>query len=479
MPELHAPWLELAILLPLIAALVVTRFRRVNHQWLFSSLVTAVVLLVTIIDWEDFNSLGTFEAHDPHSLIQSVFAREFIVVDEFNAPLIAMATALYLAVVVITPTSKRERFPFGLTLISLALTLCMLSCRSPLMVIGCLAAQNFLPLVELRQRNQVWQFFGVYQAVSLLLILAGWLCVDTTNLATHLTQFGIVLMAAGLLIRCGTFPLHSWVVDLFDRASMGTALLFVTPMAGAYGLVRLVLPISPEWILQGISVVSLSTALYASGMVLVQTDTRRFYCYLFLSNSSLMLVGLESLTTVGLAGSLSLWLSIGLSLMSLGIVIRSIEGRVGRVTAERFHGLYSQMPALAVFFMIAILASIGFPGTVGFVGVELLVESAMDASSIYAVIVVIAVALNGIGALRIYFKLFTGTTAPATMSLEPRPIEKVVILLFSILIIVGGIFPQPGVKTRYHAAQELLMRRGKFFDITPLESNQERDNESQ
>jgi NADH-quinone oxidoreductase subunit M len=103
----------------------------------------------------------------------------------------------------------------------------------------------------------------------------------------------------------------------------------------------------------------------------------------------------------------------------------------------------------------------------------------MDASSIYAVIVVIAVALNGIGALRIYFKLFTGTTAPATMSLEPRPIEKVVILLFSILIIVGGIFPQPGVKTRYHAAQELLMRRGKFFDITPLESNQERDNESQ
>lgn len=464
MPELHAPWLEVAIVLPLIVSCVVARISRVNLRWLFSSVVAGFVLLVTLVDWEDFSLLHTFEAHDPHSLTQSLLGHEFVVVDEFNAPLLALAAAIFFAVIVITPTSKQDRFPFGLTLASLTLTLLLLSCRSPWTIILFMAAQNILPLIELRQRKQVWQFFALHQALSLVLIVVGWFSVNLNDLESVRSLVGVVLMTLGFLIRCGSIPTHCWIVDLFDRASLGTALLFVTPMAGAYGLVRMVLPIAPEWLLQWVSIISVVTAFYAAGMGLVQTCTRRFFCYLFLSNTSMLLVGLEALTPVGLTGSLSLWLSIGISLMSLGTVIRAIEGRVGRVYLDRFHGFYRQMPWLAVFFLIALLASIGFPGTVGFVGVELLVESAMHSSSIYAVVVVIAMALNGIAALRVYFRLFTGTPAPATISLHPRPMERVTIVLFSLLIIVGGLYPQPGVHTRYHAAKELLSRRGKFFD---------------
>ncbi|MBX3423353.1 MAG: oxidoreductase [Pirellulaceae bacterium] len=465
MPELHAPWLELAVALPLLAAMLIQRISAVRLRWLISSVVAGLVLLVAIVDWLDFASLRTFEAHDPHSLTQSLFGRELVIVDELNAPLLTLSAALYFAIILLTPIPKRERFPFGLTLVSLTLTEALLSSRAPLAVIGLLAAQNLLPLIELRQRQQAWKFFAIHQALSLGLMIGGWLCIDTNQLATTSSVTGVVLMAIGLLIRCGCIPTHCWMIDLFDRASLGTALLFVTPMAGAYALMRLVLPIAPVTVLQGISFASLITAIYASGMVLVQTSTRRFYCYLLLSNSSLLLVGLESLTPTGLTGSLSMWLAIGIALISLGIVIRALEGRIGRVDILRFHGLYSQMPLMAVLFLLALLASIGFPGTVGFVGLELLVESALESSSFYAVVVVVTTALNGIGALRVYFRLFTGTNAPATVSLQPLPLERLVIYAFAGLIVVGGIFPQPGVTTRYHAAGELMKRRGTFFDL--------------
>src|SRR5690242_18991298 len=98
------------------------------------------------------------------------------------------------------------------------------------------------------------------------------------------------------------------MTDLFEHATFGTALLAVTPMIGAYGVMRMVLPIAPDWALRTIALVSLLTAVYAAGMALVQHEARRFFCYMFLSHSSLLLVGMESATPIGLTGALSVWL---------------------------------------------------------------------------------------------------------------------------------------------------------------------------
>ena len=105
-------------------------------------------------------------------------------------------------------------------------------------------------------------------------------------------------------------PAHCWVTDLFEHASFGTALLFVAPLAGVYAAVRLVLPVAPDWVLQGIGVVSLVTAVYAAGMAVVQREARRFFAYLFLSHASLVLVGLELHTPISLTGALCLWVSV-------------------------------------------------------------------------------------------------------------------------------------------------------------------------
>src|SRR4029078_1921206 len=166
------------------------------------------------------------------------------------------------------------------------------------------------------------------------------------------SQVAAVLLMAAVLIRSGIVPLHCWMTDLCELASLGTALLFVTPMVGAYAALRLVLPIAPDWVLRSIALLSLLTAVYAACMALVQHEARRFFCYVFLSHSSLVLVGLELATPIGLTGALCIWISVGLALTGFGLTLRAVESRSGRVSLADYHGLYDHAPMLATFFLL-------------------------------------------------------------------------------------------------------------------------------
>lgn len=281
------------------------------------------------------------------------------------------------------------------------------------------------------------------------------------------------ILSAATLLRSGIFPFHCWTTDLFEKAAFGTAMLFLTPLTGAYAVMRLVLPIAPDWALHVIAIVSLFTAVYASGMALVQTEARRFFCYLLLSNASLVLVGLELVTPIGLAGALCVWLSVGLSLTGFGVTLRSIESRIGRVSLNDYHGLYQQMPRFAGFFLLTGLASIGFPGTIGFIAMELLVEGAVEVYPLIGSVVVIASALNGIAVLHAYFRIFTGRRPIAQISLQARFSERISILLLTVLIVGGGLVPGPSIASRYHAAIELGRHREvkESQDSAPLPSD--------
>jgi len=259
------------------------------------------------------------------------------------------------------------------------------------------------------------------------------------------------------------------MTDLFEKVTLGTALLYVTPLTGAYAIMRLVLPIAPNWALQSIAIVSLMTAAYAAGMALVQRESRRFFCYLFLSNASLVLVGLELATPIGLTGALCVWLSVGIALTGFGLTLRGVEARIGRVSLADYHGLYEQMPMLAGFFLLTGLASIGFPATIGFVGLELLVEGVVDVYPLIGSAVVVAAALNGIAIMFAYFRIFTGKRHRSPVSLRISKPERIAVLILTALILGGGIMPQSGVESRHHAAVELNKKR--FGAILPETEN--------
>ncbi|MCA9268501.1 MAG: oxidoreductase [Planctomycetales bacterium] len=463
MSELQLPWLELAILTPLVGMLAVFLVRDPEAARERTLIVATLTFACTVGAWLDFTNMHDFEAHDHWDFISRWLGPDAVVIDELSAPLLPLAALLFLLTVVSTLRTKVRRFPFLWTLFSEAVLLALLSCREPWGVIGLAALQSAPPYFELRARGRSTRVFAVHMGLFMAMLIGGWAMINAEGPKSEHSIWAIGLLIGAILIRSGSVPVHCWMTDLFENCSFATALLYVTPMAGAYAAVRLVLPISPDWALQSIAVVSLITAVYAAGMALVQREARRFFAYLFLSNSSLVLVGLEVATPTGLTGGLCVWLSVGMSLAGFGLTLRSLESRTGRMSLEKYHGLYDHMPSLAAFFLLTGLASIGFPGTIGFVGAELLVEGAVGVYPIVGTLVVIAAALNGIAVMHAYFRLFTGAEHQASISLRARWPERIAVLTLSVLILGGGLWPQPGVASRYHAATELMARR----EVTP------------
>jgi NADH-quinone oxidoreductase subunit M len=201
------------------------------------------------------------------------------------------------------------------------------------------------------------------------------------------------------------------------------------------------------------------TSIYAAGMALVQKEARRFFVYIVLSHTSLVLVGLETATPEALAGGLSVWFSSSLSLAGFGLTLRCVESRLGRLSLTDFHGLYEHMPNLAILFLVTGLSSVGFPGTIGFVSTELLVDGVIHKYPGAGFAIVLAASLNGIALLRVYFRMFTGRRHSTSINLTARPAERIAILVLVAVMIGGGIYPKPFLASRFHATEHLLKER--------------------
>ncbi len=458
MNELHLPWLELCILVPGLASLWVGRLQEPTQARSASLAIAAITLLLALAGWIDFETLFSFEAHDHWDAVQSLIGREEFVIDKLNAPLMPLTALLFFLTILATPRVKFGKFSFAMSLFSLSSTLAVLSCKETWLLIVLLVINTVPMFMDLRSRNSITTVFVVHIGLSHILMVSGVLFHELCTSDTC-RGLGIVLLVASVLIRSGCFPLHCWITDLFERAAFGNALLFITPLVGAYATMRLVLPIAPDWALRSIAFLSLATALYASCMAIVQTDSRRFFCFLFLSHSALVLVGLETTTPIGLTGALLVWFSVSLSLTGLGLTLRCVEARTGPLALNQYHGLYSQMPQLAGFFLLTGLSAVGFPCTIGFTGTELLVEAAIEISPWVGGVVVASTALNGIAILQTYFRIFTGASHRSTIPLGSVRPERIAILTFTLLLIGAGLWPQPWVHSRFDAAVELLGHR--------------------
>lgn len=459
MTELHLPALELAILVPLIGALWIVRLRDANQARWWALRFLAVTLLSAVAAWQDFATLHAGVAHDRWDFTSYLFGRDLLVIDELSAPLLPVVALLYLLTTLATVRTKVPRFSFFWMLISESILMATFSCKEPWGIIALQAVSLIPPLLELRSRGQTVRVFAAYMFTFIALLVIGWSEVEAEGNGPVHSLWAVVPLLAAVFIRCGIIPGHVWMSDFFDRATFGTALLFTVPLTGAYVAIRLVLPIAPDWMLRGIGGLSLATAVYTAGLAIVQTDSRKFFCNLFISHSALVLVGVLVETPLGLTGALCVWLSIILSLGGFGLTLRAIEARHGRLALTEHRGFYEQTPALAVCFVLTGLASVGFPGTFGFVGGELLIDGVVEVYPYAGVTVVLAAALNGIGIIKTYFLIFTGKRHETSIPLSMRTRERWAVLTLTLLILGGGLWPQPGVASRHHAAVEIINHR--------------------
>ncbi len=445
---LPLPWLEAAILLALVGSLAVNRVRNLDRAWRWGVALTGLVFVCASAASLGF-LLQTPEATYPEWNLQTIlFGRPYLGLDELNAPLLPAVALLHFLTALATARTRMRSFSLTWSLSAEAFHLAKFACKEPLVLVVLLTLGAVLPLMELINRGRPARVYALHMSLFVVLLWLGTLLPSGTPAA-------IVLLAA-VLIRCGVVPFHCWITDWFEQASLGIALLYVIPLSGVYAAIRLVLPIAPDWLLSGLGLLSLTTAFYAASMGLVQRDLRRFFAYFFLSHASLVLVGLQLHTTVSLTGALSLWFAVLLSLGGFGLVLRAVESRFGWLSPRQHRGLYEHSPMLAVSFLLTGLASIGFPGTLGFVAADLLVEGASGVHLFVGLAVIATATLNGIAILRVYLLLFTGARHTSSVSLNITPRERLVVLTLSAFILGGGLFPQPGISSRERAAEAIL-----------------------
>jgi NADH-quinone oxidoreductase subunit M len=174
------------------------------------------------------------------------------------------------------------------------------------------------------------------------------------------------------------------------------------------------------------------------------------------------MAGLDCTSVTALAGGLLVWLSAGLAFAGLARAVLVLEARRGRLELTAYHGGYERMPLLAISFLAMGLACTGFPGTLGFVAQELLVEGAVDAFPVMGFAIVIASALTGLAVMRMYFSLFCGRAVASTRFGPPLGLTRREAWTFVavVLFLIGfGLAPRSVVDSRFAASDEILAGR--------------------
>lgn len=375
-------------------------------------------------------------------------------VDPVAAPILPVIGLVHLLAAVGTAKSRVNHGRCVRLLLSTVFALAAATSANGPVLIGAMVAAAALPAWDLKGLGRSMRGYLVYMLPALGLLVGGWASLGETSPA-----LSAGLMLAGLLIYGGMAPGHAWAPSLFERGSFGAGMGFVLPILPVLALVRLVLPVAPEPLLTAAGYFCLFTGIYAGGMATVQASVRRFYAYLALSQLSMVTFAVLQVTSIGVAAALCLWISAALCLAGLGFPARAIEARFGRLSLREPHGLYPQSPALAVCFLIAGLACVGFPGTFGFVPIELLISGSFSQGMWTSAALAVIAMLNGIAILRAYFALFTGKRTPVSVSLQATRVERFGIVAVVLVLLLGGWLAPQMVASRHDVADQILAWR--------------------
>ena len=280
----------------------------------------------------------------------------------------------------------------------------------------------------------------------------------------HIPLFALLLLAVG--VRMAVVPFHSWLPVLLARGPFGLGPLLVNVHMGVYLLVRVVMPLLPgEWNRASLPLLALGLAgaLYGALLAVAQTDLRRMVGCFMVSQSGLLLAGLATGDRQSVTGVLVQSVAVGLALTGLQLVVRALEARTGTTDLTRLGGLVRQGPRMAAFFFLLGFGALGFPGTLSFVGEDLMLHGILDHHPLVALPMLLTTAINAITIFRAFQRTFLGAPAhghaPVLETVEDLlPRERWVALALLALVVLGGVMPGPLLRLRESHVESLVER---------------------
>jgi len=300
----------------------------------------------------------------------------------------------------------------------------------------------------------LYTLFG--SVLMLLALIFMWRVAGTTDIAVLLrTAFSpaaqtwlFLAFLASFAVKVPMWPVHTWLPDAHVEAPTGGSVILagVLLKMGAYGFLRFSVPMLPAAAAEFaplIFALSVVAIIYTSLVALVQEDMKKLIAYSSVAHMGMVTIGIFSFNKQGTEGALFQMLSHGVVAGALFLCVGVVYDRIHTREIARYGGLATRMPAYAFVFMLFTMASVGLPGTAGFVGEFLVLIGAFKVSFWLALLAASGMILGAAYMLYLYrrvvFSKLTRDDLKAILDLSPREIAVFVPLV--LLTLWMGIYP--------------------------------------
>lgn len=307
--------------------------------------------------------------------------------------------------------------------------------------------------------------------LMLLAILAIYFETGSTDIPT-IMQFHIdpelqtwlwLAFFASFAVKVPMWPVHTWLPDAHVEApTAGSVILAgVLLKMGAYGFLRFSVPMLPEasaFFTPLVFALSVVAIIYTSLVALAQEDMKKLIAYSSVAHMGFVTIGIFTLTQQGVDGAIFQMLSHGIVSAALFLVVGVIYDRLHTREISRYEGLAARMPRYALVFMVFMLASVGLPGTSGFVGEFLVIVGTFQVSSWVALLAATGMVLGATYMLYLYrrviFGVITKDDLKTMLDLSWR--EKFVFAPLIALTLLFGVYPTPVLNITNASVQNLI-----------------------
>jgi proton-translocating NADH-quinone oxidoreductase, chain M len=268
---------------------------------------------------------------------------------------------------------------------------------------------------------------------------------------------------ASFAVKVPMWPVHTWLPDAHVEApTAGSVILAgVLLKMGAYGFIRFSVPMFPiatEYFTPLVYTLSIIAVIYTSLVALVQEDMKKLIAYSSVAHMGYVTIGVFSMTTQGVEGAIYQMLSHGVVSGALFLCVGVVYDRMHTREISRYGGLATRMPKYALIFMFMTMASVGLPGTGGFIGEFLVLLGVFQVNTWVALFAATGLVLGAAYMLYLYRRVMFGRLVrddlKGILDVSPREVAMFVPLI--VIVIWMGVYPSTFLDPMHASVAKLI-----------------------
>ena len=253
---------------------------------------------------------------------------------------------------------------------------------------------------------------------------------------------------ASFAVKVPMWPVHTWLPDAHVEAPTAGSVILAGVLLkfGGYGFLRFSLPMFPiasfdfTPLIFSLSVIAI---IYTSCVALVQEDMKKLIAYSSVAHMGFVTMGIFAANSQGVEGAVIQMLSHGIVSAALFLIVGVIYDRIHTREISAYGGLVNRMPRYAIIFMVFMMASIGLPGTSGFVGEFLILIGVFKVNSWVAMFAATGLILGAGYMLYLYRRVVFGILDKNNLKkiLDINSREFLIFIPLLLIVFVMGIYP--------------------------------------